>query len=391
MPPQATAPPPKLKRKMVYFLKLARVALVKEDVRKLVGTAGAGQGCSALWVLAAARPKQPHPADVVVDVWPLPWLQVVSGELSDALLDQLSALSSEVFLPLISNNNLPMAAAPPAAVKGVAEGMHKFVASGGRAGGAEVVRQPHHACLTTLRHSAQRARLLATAPTPPHPPAPMPPPCCAVHVTAGQLKNQTVLPLPPISDAELEARPVPADVQRLLEAALVTWTRQIKAVLSQEPEQAANSADGAQAGPLAELDYWADRATQLGGIWQQLGQPSMQRAVAALEAGASTYLPAFVRLCHEVDAAHRVAAESSRYLQPLRKPLDRLHTMDDFPALASLFKPILHTLLLIWQHSQHYSSAPRLVSLIRHICNDLIAQARRFCPGAVAASWCRLS
>lgn len=209
----------------------------------------------------------------------------------------------------------------------------------------------------------------------------MPPPCCAVHVTAGQLKNQTVLPLPPISDAELEARPVPADVQRLLEAALVTWTRQIKAVLSQEPEQAANSADGAQAGPLAELDYWADRATQLGGIWQQLGQPSMQRAVAALEAGASTYLPAFVRLCHEVDAAHRVAAESSRYLQPLRKPLDRLHTMDDFPALASLFKPILHTLLLIWQHSQHYSSAPRLVSLIRHICNDLIAQARRFCPG----------
>ncbi len=59
---------------------------------------------------------------------------MVSGELSDALLDQLSALSSEVFLPLIANNNLPMAGAPAAAVKGVADGMHKFVASGGRNG-----------------------------------------------------------------------------------------------------------------------------------------------------------------------------------------------------------------------------------------------------------------
>ncbi len=193
-----------------------------------------------------------------------------------------------------------------------------------------------------------------------------------------------MLPLPPVSDAELTARPVSTDVLRLLEAALVTWTRQIKAVLGQEPESAASAADGTPAGPLAELDYWSDRATQLAGIWKQLGQPGMQRAMAALEAGASTYLPAFVRLCREVDAAQQVAAESSRYLQPLRKPLDRLHSMDDFPALACLFKPILHTLLLIWQHSQHYSSAPRLVSLVRHICNDLISQARRFCPGAVA-------
>lgn len=204
-----------------------------------------------------------------------------------------------------------------------------------------------------------------------------------MHVTAGQLKNQTVLPLPPVGDAEL-ATPVGADVLRLLEAALVTWTRQIKAVLGADPDSAAAGREGSPAGPLAELDYWADRSTQLAGIWEQLAQPGMRRAVAALEAGGSTYLPAFTRLCHEVDAARRVAAENSRYLQPLRKPLDRLHSMDDFPALASLFKPILHMLLLIWQHSSHYSSAPRLVALVRHICNDLTAQARRFCPGEKA-------
>jgi len=203
-----------------------------------------------------------------------------------------------------------------------------------------------------------------------------------VQVTAGQLRNQIVLPLPPVGEAELGSGSPSKEALHLLEAALVTWTRQIKAVLALEPEAAASEA--AQAGPLAELDYWADRTTQLNGIWEQLARPRVQQIVHALEAAASTYLPAFTRLCREVDAARGVAAESSKFLQPLRKPLEKLHSMDDFPALVGLFKPILHTLLLIWQHSKHYSSPPRLVALVRQICNDLIQQARRFCPGGSA-------
>ncbi len=64
-PSQATAPPPKLKRKMVYFLKLARVALVKEDVSKLVGAAGVALlwvgRCAARWVLGRHVPKARAP------------------------------------------------------------------------------------------------------------------------------------------------------------------------------------------------------------------------------------------------------------------------------------------------------------------------------------------
>ena len=57
-------------------------------------------------------------------------MQVVSGELSDAVLDQLSALSEGVFLPLISHNNLENGATPEVVVKNIADSMHKFVASG---------------------------------------------------------------------------------------------------------------------------------------------------------------------------------------------------------------------------------------------------------------------
>lgn len=204
----------------------------------------------------------------------------------------------------------------------------------------------------------------------------------AVHVTAGQLRNQTVLPLPPVGEAELASGAPSKEALHLLEAALVTWTRQIKVGLLLDPESAAADAEGAQPGSYAELDYWANRAAQLNGIWEQLARPQVQQIMRVLQASGSTYLPAFARLCHEVDAARCVAAESSKFLQPLRKLLNKLHGMEDFPALASLFRPILHTLLLIWQHSKHYSTAPRLVALVRQICNSLIQQARHFCPGA---------
>ena len=50
-------------------------------------------------------------------------------------------------------------------------------------------------------------------------------------------------------------------------------------------------------------------------------------------------------------------------------------------ALTELFKPILHTQLLIWQHSRYWNSLPRLVAVMREVCNDLIMQARKFIPG----------
>lgn len=54
---------------------------------------------------------------------------------------------------------------------------------------------------------------------------------------------------------------------------------------------------------------------------------------------------------------------------------------DEFPALVELFKPIIHTLMLIWKHGKHYNTAARLVVLMREISNDLIMQACKFVEG----------
>lgn len=46
-------------------------------------------------------------------------------------------------------------------------------------------------------------------------------------------------------------------------------------------------------------------------------------------------------------------------------------------ARCSLFKPILHIVLLIWKNSAHYNTPARLVVLMREICNSIINQVSR--------------
>lgn len=41
---------------------------------------------------------------------------------------------------------------------------------------------------------------------------------------------------------------------------------------------------------------------------------------------------------------------------------------------VDLFKPIMHTALLMWKHSGYYNTAARMATLLREVCNDLIAQ-----------------
>ena len=83
----------------------------------------------------------------------------------------------------------------------------------------------------------------------------------------------------------------------------------------------------------------------------------------------------------DVTTACLEANDTVKYLKPLRKYLEKLNSMDDFTALTELFKPMFHTMLLIWKHSGYYNTSAKMVTLIRETCNDLIMQACKFVPG----------
>lgn len=158
---------------------------------------------------------------------------------------------------------------------------------------------------------------------------------------------------------------------------------------------------------MAEIEFWHSKAKHLNSIQQQLQGERIRKAslrlrrhivarmdsarcellliwqawrwsqvVKVLELTKSTYWPAFNRLCKEVAAACTEANDNKKYLSTLEPLLVALTSSHELAQLTELFRPVMHTILLIWKHSKHYNTPPRLVVLMREICNDLIDQVR---------------
>jgi dynein heavy chain len=196
-------------------------------------------------------------------------------------------------------------------------------------------------------------------------------------ILCGQIKGETRLPMPPI---DLSGGPSTGKNRiSLLEGAIITWTKQIRSVLKQDPESQLKQ--GMHPTPDVEIDFWRNKASNLNSIFEQLQGPRIRRVLRALDQSKSTYCTTFARLCREVFTARTEANDNTKYLRTLEYWFQSLNGEDDFPKTVELFKPMLHIILLIWKNSKHYNIPARLVVLMREICNSLIKQATKYVSG----------
>ena len=100
---------------------------------------------------------------------------------------------------------------------------------------------------------------------------------------------------------------------------------------------------------------------------------SIDQVIAFLKSVKSTYSNAFDKLIAHLVKEREKANEIAKMLKPPTRFFEKLNLMDDFSGLLGLFRPIFHSILLIWIHSKYYGTQ-RVVSLINEICNDLIMQ-----------------
>ena len=73
-----------------------------------------------------------------------------------------------------------------------------------------------------------------------------------VYVTIGQINGRTLLLLPPSDAASFESKSS-KDKAHILENSIITWTRQIKKALNQDPESALKA--GNNPDPLTEIEF----------------------------------------------------------------------------------------------------------------------------------------
>ena len=78
-----------------------------------------------------------------------------------------------------------------------------------------------------------------------------------------------------------------------------------------------------------------------------------------------------------MQTSQKEANENYKYLTTLGDLFYSLNdTSQDLQEVPQTFVPIMHTILLIFNHSHNYNTPARLVVLIRQICNAIILQCR---------------
>eukprot|EP00984_Skeletonema_dohrnii_P005277 scaffold1843_cov107-Skeletonema_dohrnii-CCMP3373.AAC.8 len=198
-------------------------------------------------------------------------------------------------------------------------------------------------------------------------------------ILCGHMKAETRLPTPLFDDDKSSSDEKSSSNRlSLLEGTILTWTKQIKSVLKQDPE--AQLKLGMHPTPDVEIAFWKKKSNNLNSIFEQLQSPEIRRILRVLDEAQSTYCTAFARLCKEVYSARLEANDNVKHLRPLEKWINKLNE-EDFGNLTTVFKPMLHILMLIWKHSKHYNTPNRLVVLVQEMCNSIIDQAHRSISG----------
>jgi dynein heavy chain len=208
-----------------------------------------------------------------------------------------------------------------------------------------------------------------------------------VSITLGQMGGTTALPMPPTGNSKstqqqqnsTQNNAMFKDRVHLFESAVITWTKQIKKILNRDPEDSLKS--GQNPTPDKELAFWTFQSVNLNSIYDQLQSEQNRMVLRFLDMSKSTYCTPFANLIKEVVSARHEANDNIKFLNTLAEWFNLLNQSQDFEKLTSLFKPIMHVVLLIWKNAKYYNTPARLAVLIRQMGNSLINAACKFVSG----------
>ncbi|GIQ80006.1 dynein heavy chain [Kipferlia bialata] len=201
-----------------------------------------------------------------------------------------------------------------------------------------------------------------------------------VFVTRGHMDGKTLLPVP--SDTSMLDSITSAghltkgmkDTVHEVEGVVIQWTRQIKGVMASLPEDILS--DEEHPLPMVECDFWTKKAQNLGSIRSQLRGKPITAVLGALERVGSSYYPGLQEVISAVDASLVEAKSNAALLDPLRSLFDALTQESDPKEAIAMMHSVFRGVSLIWRYSPFFRAQERLVFLFRCMCNGMMHLVR---------------
>jgi dynein heavy chain len=189
--------------------------------------------------------------------------------------------------------------------------------------------------------------------------------------TTNALKGKTVLCVPDYDFSDPKDVLEDKEKSQHLEAVLIHWTRQTKAVVHEQAGQELTE----DANPIDEYNFWNGRLDDLTDIQKQLDRPEVQSVVSMLTLMKSSYLAPFHKLSQSIQDSHNEAQENFKFLSVIQDLCTKLNSSEP-KDIAILLFPLLNACRFIWSTASYFHAPERISGLLRKVSNQILERCK---------------
>ena len=131
-------------------------------------------------------------------------------------------------------------------------------------------------------------------------------------------------------------------------------------------------------GPLAEIDFWKERSSNLSSLYEQLKSPAVQHIIAVLKvAGGVSAYSNFEYHRSELNKYYLEARDNVKFLSTLERHFKNLAHGANFAIVLDTVPALMNSLRMVWVISRHYNTDERMVPLMMRIAWELCERVAR--------------
>ncbi|KAL0979348.1 hypothetical protein UPYG_G00183960 [Umbra pygmaea] len=190
-----------------------------------------------------------------------------------------------------------------------------------------------------------------------------------LHLLEGEIKlHIPELDLKPEVDALLGT----PEIVDKLEQCVMNWQTQITIVIEEQLKKKPQAP-----GPMAEIDFWRERAATLSALSEQLKLPLVKKILEVLTKADSVTVQNLDLTVTELSMLHVESVENVRFLSTLERYFKNLATGADFSVILDTIPEMMNGLRMVWIISSHYNKDERMVPLMERIAWELSERVAR--------------
>lgn len=193
-----------------------------------------------------------------------------------------------------------------------------------------------------------------------------------VTFTINQVAGEVKLDIPEISEQDPTVAAQNSALVSSLELSVEMWCRVMSNTLEEQLKK-----EPSGNGPLAELEFWKERNSALGSLWEQLNFPAAQKVVSVLKATNSATSSSFDYYWKELSKYCVEAKDNVRFLSTLERHFKNVAHGASFTIVTETIPALLNALRMMWVISRHYNTDERMVPLMERIAWELSERVSR--------------